>query len=85
MTRLFFRKVWCLSRDDLETELRGRPDFAMGLLGTLAEKMRGQSKARVVVAVLMDGKEWQVRKRNVVVGLVLGIVFAAPGFGHGYT
>ncbi|CBJ30257.1 2-hydroxyacid dehydrogenase [Ectocarpus siliculosus] len=36
--------VWCLSRDDLETELRGRPDFAMGLLGKLAEQMRGQSK-----------------------------------------
>lgn len=44
--------MWCLSRDDLESELRDNPDFAVGLLRKLAEEMRGQSKARIVVDII---------------------------------
>lgn len=43
--------MWFLSREDLESELKDNPDFAVGLLRKLAEEVRGQSKARIAVEV----------------------------------
>eukprot|EP00903_Cladosiphon_okamuranus_P019710 g18112.t1 len=43
--------VWRMSREDLESELKDNPEFAIGLLRKLAEEMRGQSK---VVRHLMN-------------------------------
>ncbi|CAN0230435.1 unnamed protein product [Pylaiella littoralis] len=36
--------VWSLSREDLDTELKDNPEFAVGMLRKLAEETRSQSK-----------------------------------------
>lgn len=54
-------KVWSLSREDLESELKDNPDFAVGLLRKLAEEMRGQSKARID-AVCMVPEVWRLKR-----------------------
>ena len=37
-------KVWSLSRQDLESELKNNPEFALGVLQKMAQEVRAQSK-----------------------------------------